>query len=143
MRIHTNTLTLADIHAAVNNLPSVYVTVSRHGSRSHDHAFEVSLEGNGYARNTGNHGADDYEKGATWDEWGVFLAHLFAKDADAMCGSAKYPVYRDAADFHYQTADRFADPESGLPDDTHKRHNWTGGRGVRTCTKCSAEQWNH
>lgn len=137
MRIHSDILTTLDIYDAVNGLPGVYVDVTEHGSRTHAAAFEVSLEGNGYAKNTGKYGADSYVNGATWDEWGVFLARLFELDPNARCGSAKYPTYRDGHDFHAQTGDRFAELE--LPADTHRQHNFQSfAPGQTKCTKCSA-----
>lgn len=141
MRIHTDTLTEQDIHRATNLLPGVYATVSAHGSRSRKTALEMSLTGNGYARNTGQYGAGD-EAGATWDEWGVVLAELFALDPKAFAGSAKHPVYRDQADYDQKTRYRFGAGE-GLPEDTHKRHNWKPTRpGHFQCSKCSAQMWN-
>lgn len=142
MRLHTNAITEAQIHAATTDLPGVYATVSHHGSRSHERAFEVSLEGNGYARNSGNAGAG-YETGATWDEWGVFIARLYGIDRIAMWGSKSYPVYQDAESFHTQTDDRFQD--GTMPSDTHKRHHWTTDYprtplGVSQCSKCTAVQ---
>ena len=141
MRIHSNTLTSEQVWKASHDLPGVYVHVSEHGSRSHERAFEVRMEGNGYARNTGKYGADQYETGATWDEWGVFLARLFNLDANALSGSVKYPTYANAADFHRQTFNRFA--SLSMPEDTHKRHNFKyAGPGSRTweCSKCSAKR---
>ena len=142
MRIHSDILTRQDIYTAVDNLPGVYVDVTEHGSRTHAAAYEVSLEGNGYAKNTGKYGAGD-EIAATWDEWGVFLARLFDKDPDARCGAAKYPAYRNGYDFHAQTNDRFANLE--LPADTHKRHNFRSDiPGQAACTKCSAVKiWSY
>lgn len=138
MRIHTDKV--AEVASAIynttfNSLTGVYANIRRHGSRSRDGAVELRLEGNGYARNTGQYGADGYEQGATWDEWGVVLAAIFDTDPNAFAGSAKYPVYAGAGHFHAITCNRFT-PE-GLPGDTHKRHNWRGGY-PRTCTKCSA-----
>lgn len=138
MRIHSDILTVADVYDAVSDLPGVYVTVSENGSRTHRKGFEVSLEGNGYARNTGSYGSDRSTPGATWDEWGVFLARLFDVDPRALPGSVKYPVYVDAGDFHRKTATRFADLT--LPEDTHKRHTWEYSAGLITCKKCTATQ---
>lgn len=87
MRIHSDTLSVIDIYDAVSDLPGVYVTVSEHGSRARRKSFEVSLEGNGYARKTGFYGSDRSTRGATWDEWGVFLARLFDVDPRAFAGS--------------------------------------------------------
>lgn len=140
MRIHSNYLTMGDIIGATKGLPNVFVNVTEHGSRTHARAFEVRLEGNGYARNTGKSGADSYETGATWDEWGVFLARLFNLDANALCGTVKYPVYENGYDFHQKTMDRFEALE--LPTDTHKRHTWDYRPeiGGAHCKKCTAEK---
>lgn len=135
MRIHTNVLTVSDVYRATKGLPGVLVTASQHGSRTHERAIEVSLEGNGYRKNTGKHGASD-EFGATWDEWGVFIAALYEVDPQAVFGTVKYPVYPNAYEFHGMYQDRFAD---GLPEDTHKRHSWEMmNRLDQRCKKCSA-----
>lgn len=150
MRIHSDILSPRDIYSAprgtdlsqgygCHTLPGVHADVTAHGSRSHLQAFELRLEGNGYARNTGTRGADAYETGATWDEWGVVIARIFAIDPNAVFGSVKHPVYRDAEHFHRVTAGRFESLD--LPSDTHKRHNWDHSLNVSTCTKCSAELW--
>lgn len=136
MRIHTDRLTLADIHNAAADLPGVYITATEHGSRSHARAFEVRMEGNGYRRNSGQYGADD-EFGATWDEWGVIIGRLYLIDPEALWGTPKYPTYRNADDFNQQTAWRFA--EGQMPDDTHKRHTWTYDKAGAQCKKCSAQ----
>lgn len=136
MRIHSDLITASDIYTATRDLPGVYAEVTTHGSRSRRSAFEVRLEGNGYARNTGNAGADNYENAATWDEWGVVIARLFDIDPDAFCGTAKYPAYRNAEDFHAQTDNRFMSGE--MPDDTHKRHSWEWSNGNAICKRCSA-----
>lgn len=136
MRIHSDILTSGHIYQAVALLPGVYVDISSHGSRSRAAAFEVSLEGNGYQKNTGQHGAG-VEYAATWDEWGAFLGYLFTFDPDMLCGSAKRPTYADAEDFHQLTGDRFRSLE--IPADTHKRHRWdpTDHRHY-SCHTCSA-----
>lgn len=139
MRIHSNVIEYADVIEAVHGMPGVYVTVSQHGSRSHARAFEVMLEGNGAARNTGTHGGDPQIQAATWDEWGLFLARLYDLDNSMLCGSAKYPVYASLSDFDYHTQGRFSELE--MPADTHRRHTWdyVGVRRQR-CKKCSAER---
>lgn len=132
MRIHSNTLKASDFHAIVADLPGVSVEVSTHGSRIAARAFEVKLEGNSTARNMSNTGY-----AATWDEWGVFLANVFYLDGQALCGSAKYAVYRDEEHFHAVTRYRFEGLD--MPEDTHPRHKWVWGVGITQCTKCSAE----
>ena len=136
MRIHSDILTADDIHAATRDLPGVYVTASQHSSRARQRAFEVSLEGNGYRKNTGLYGgAEDFA--ATWDEWGVVIARLFGIDPHAFWGSAKRPTYADAEESHYLTGDRFRTLE--IPADTHKRHRWDpNGDRHYSCHTCSA-----
>lgn len=146
MRIHTNAQATALFHAATASGTSLRVT--GHGSRTHDRSFDVHLTGSSNRRAMSPpkpHGAsDDYA--ATWDEWGVFLAHVFAADPDARCGrSVKRPEYADAVDFHNRTFGRFG--SLALPDDTHQQHRWTSdGDWVQRCTKCSAQfgpaQWH-
>lgn len=157
MKLHSNVITLQDINAATSGMPNVYAEVATKGSRSHSAAFEISLEGNGYRGNSGQYGARDMSQplSATWDEWGVFIGRLFVIDPDAVWGSVKNPVYRNAQHFHWVTGNRFApsnvlretDPRIlgtrdliNLPADTHKRHSWVWNAGSAYCKKCSAVQ---
>lgn len=157
MRIHSNVLQFTDIRRAHDGLAGVYATVSQHGSRSHARSFEVSLEGNGYARNTGRYGADQSgDSAATWDEWGVFLGRLYVLDPEMIVGTPKNPIYSGAEHFNWSTGNRFAPTATlrhddslsvayvtqdvQLPADTHKRHAWnyaevnvTGRYSVSTC----------
>jgi hypothetical protein len=110
MKVHTNTLTFADISGAVPE--NCYLTVFNHpgfgrtrgalvGSRSHDHAWVVRLSG------TSKHTMDtrnlvEHDKAATYDEWGIFIARLFSLDPGAKIG-----VYKDEADFNSKTDNRF------------------------------------
>lgn len=137
MRVHTNVLSTIDVYKATEGLPGVHATAKWHGSRTHDGAIEISLEGNGYRKNSGNYGASD-EYGATWDEWGVVIARLLDVDPKAVFGTVKRPVYDGSHDFHEQTRWRFEGLE--LPEDTHKRHNWQyAGPRAQSCKKCTAE----
>jgi hypothetical protein len=158
MRIHSNVLSYTDISKATHGLAGVYVSASKHGSRSHSAAFEVSLEGNGYRGNSGQYGARDMSQplAATWDEWGVFLGRLFVIDPEMIVGTPKNPIYAGAEHFHWSTGSRFAVQDGypairftndghqlsgiNLPADTHKRHAWnyaeinaTGRFSVSTC----------
>lgn len=140
MRVHTDVLTKNDLYRATKHLPGVSVALTQHGSRSRARAFEVRLTGNGYARNSGTYGADSTTHSATWDEWGAFLSALYETDPFAVWGSARYPTYRDAEDFHAVTLDRFRFKVTPgmLPYDTHKRHTWRWSSGAGQCLKCSA-----
>lgn len=139
MRLHTDTLTSKDLWAALLPGMGFDSDLFQYGSRSRDHAFEVRLTGSGYRVNTGTHGAG-YIMGATWDEWGAFMAALYVKDPLAQWGGGRHPQYRNATDFHYQTAGRFLVQPGVLPHDTHRRHTWDYDPvdGSQRCIRCTA-----
>jgi len=159
MRIHTNDLTtFGDIMVAAN-IARVHVTVSGHGSRTHDRAYEVSLTGESRRNNQSNTG-----KAATWDQWGVFLSVLFDRDPQMVCGTVKRPTYADRYDFDLKTNGRFAGDRRTLagnrqtfdpgtlgaadywPTDAHGDHKFEfegvrfDGAIIHRCTKCTAAQ---
>lgn len=141
MRIHSEKITASDIFAATkaNGMTGVYAEVMHHRSRTHTRAFEVALTGNSGRRvNTGTSGAHEENHAATWDEWGIFLAHLFAVDPQARVGGAKYPTYVDAQEFHDRTYGRF---ETLRHEDQHKNHRWNyvAPREFE-CTGCEARR---
>jgi hypothetical protein len=135
MRIHTDNVTAVEtaIRQVVDTLPGVYVErLTTHRSRKRAGALDLALSGNS-SRNTQS---GEY-KAATWDEWGVVLAAVFAADTDA---DATY--YQGAEHFHWMTGNRF---HAGMPADTHAQHKWgvsgesaTGSYYVDACTKCAA-----
>lgn len=108
MRLHTS-LTETELYCAMIDVGTdVYLDYTRHGSRSHERAFEVSLTGFGArhtrAKNTGTVGAFGYgERAATWSDWGRFIAGVFERDPSAKCA-----YYADAADYHAKTHGLFA-----------------------------------
>ena len=108
MRLHTDTITLEHLNAAVRAIPGKSVTMewSTHGSRSKAHAFEIGLEGYG-DRHTRQRNYGDGGMAATWDDWGFFIAYLYEIDDDAFWGSASYKVYENAWKYHALTFDRF------------------------------------
>jgi len=139
MRIHTNTLTASDLDDAARIARVEFGRMTEHGSRSRDHAFDVTLTGESKRRpNGGTSGAsDDYA--ATWDQWGVFLGVLFDRDPEMTCRA-----YKDFVDFDYVTKCRFVD-RGVFPDDYHGDHTfrWNGIPRQQDCTKCSASyQWS-
>jgi hypothetical protein len=136
MRIHTDTLQYVHLWDAARAAGVELVRHESHNSRTHSRAFEVSLRGDSRRRPNFYNGDGSYA--ATWDQWGIFLGHLFRVDPDAVCGSAKYPVYNGADNFNERTADRFA--ESGRPDDEHGDHTFrfAGVPREQACTKCTA-----
>lgn len=150
MRIHTNKVD--EVHRAIwratRKMVNVRVDIDEHGSRSRAGAVEMKLTGNSPRHpNSGRWGADTYEYAATWDEWGMVLAAVYAADPDAICGSVKHPVYAGADDFHRQTGERFAGIQKGeapnsLPADTHALHRWEPVRaGAQQCRKCTATRY--
>jgi hypothetical protein len=138
MKIHSDTLTEPALHhAAVRAGSGVEVTYAKKGSRSKDHAFDLSLTGTSSRRpNSGRYGAgDDYA--ATWDEWGMFLNHLYELDPEMEC-----PYYKDRDDFNFQTGSRFL---TLTPEQQCKNHKWeyqgtaaTGAYYFYECRKCEA-----
>lgn len=124
MRIHTY-LCQGVIEAAALDAGVSFERLTLHGSKSRAHAFDVLLSGNGVTGgqwgNSGTNGAGPY-KAATWDEWGIFIAAVFAADP-----TASMTYYDDAADFHYQTDDRFRDL---TPAGQHIRHRWSWLRSI-------------
>lgn len=114
MKIHSNTLTVQDIRAAVPDgcyLARHYIdderaTVHTLGSRTRDHAFSVRLSGS--SKSTMRHLPD---KSATWDEWGIFLARLFKLDPQAVCG-----WYKSHADFIEKTRAEYERCAANRPD---------------------------
>lgn len=103
MKIHSDILEYSDL---MGNLPSmIYADVKLAGSKSRQRAYEVGLcytgsGGPGSGRrpkNNGTTGAGS-DLAATWDEWGIWMAKLFAIDPDAIIGA-----YRGRDDFYVQT----------------------------------------
>lgn len=117
MRIHTNVLTTSDIHRATTAaaMRGVDAETMTHGSRSHARSIDVTLTGTSTRRPNpgqgGHYRSDDHA--ATWDEWGMFLAALFAIDPAAIVGTVRSPIYAGADHFHAVTADRFESLTAG------------------------------
>ena len=165
MRIHTETLTAKDIYNAARAAGATVETSSLHGSRTHDHAFEVKLTGNSRRRpnrgsygvdrdayafevkltgnsrrrpNGGSYGADRDAYAATWDQWGVFLGLLFDQDT-----TMRTPYYASGGDFDYRTDGRFSglDPENiTIPLNHDHTFRYQGVPREQGCTKCDTIQ---
>lgn len=128
MRIHTN-LNFTDFQQAVHDGAAAGVqaeTLREYGSRKRGRAFEVGLSGNSTRRRQ-----DGKEYAATWDEWGMVLAAIFAADPEATCD-----FYADARDFHYKTNWRYAG--GGFDDCPNHRWKFHGIPRTQDCTKCGA-----
>lgn len=138
MKLHTDLIKSLDLYnAAAQAGRGVDVSFTSKGSRSRDHAFDVTLTGTSSRRpNSGRSGAsDDYA--ATWDEWGMFFAHLYEIDPQMKCWA-----YDDANDFHFKTAARF---RCLTPEQQCKNHKWeyqgtaaTGAYHIQQCFKCDS-----
>lgn len=137
MRLHTNSLESLNTAELTRDLPGVVLSYSRHGSRSHRYAYELTLTGTHYLRSPRVEGCTT----ATWDEWGTVIARILALDTAAIFGTVKRPIYAGYGDFHAKTDSRFTECE--LPADTHRQHNWEY-RSPRefACKKCSAWKVN-
>lgn len=103
MRLHSNIHTWQSVHDALTRAKRSgkvpehvhFEQLTEHGSRKRSTAFEIKLAtytkepGDGRRRpNTGNRGTDisDGLWAATYDEWGWFIAELFAHDKVAVFG---------------------------------------------------------
>lgn len=130
MRIHTDTLTSSDIHAAALTARVTLDRFSGHKSKSRDHAFDITLRGESKRHQNGGDG-----KAATWDQWGVFLGILFSKDDSVTIPRA----YVDGAQFDFRTDYRF-DPAGEFPVDAHGDHRfeYAGVPYTQTCKNCTA-----
>jgi len=106
MRLHTD-LTRRDLYDIAYGIEGVYPEVIERGSRKRARAFDFYLsadERKGRRRgNSGRYGAALGQYAATWDEWGMVFARLFALDPDMDCDA-----YHGAEDFHYKTGQRFS-----------------------------------
>lgn len=141
MKLHTDRINAGEVFDAAREAGVTIHGFAQVGSRTHARGFIVYLEGSSTRQSNGRD-----HKAATWDEWGVFMAALYRLDYSARWGTNTKWGYRDAADFHWQTSERF---RHGIPQDTHAQHKWQyshkkasalGGVSVHECTRCSAER---
>jgi hypothetical protein len=138
MKLHSDKLTYRDFLDAAALARVNIVDFEILGSRSRAKGFKFSLEGSSpYRRNFSNDGP-----AATWDEWGIFLAHLFSVDCQSHCGARGY---RDEEHFHWCTGNRF---RTLTPQLQHKRHKWeyqgsacTGSYSVAECQCGALQRW--
>jgi hypothetical protein len=146
MRLHTNTITSRDLYAAAAAAGVRFGRLEEHGSRSRARAWDFTLTGSSpYRPNPGGRWArDDYDPGAhaaTWDEWGIFLAHLFDVDPDAHATGN----YQSREHFRWCTGGRF---DTLTPAGQHHRHRWeytgesvTGSYAVHECECGAVHRW--
>lgn len=130
MKIHTSLgyTTVQRVGATDERLRDVITSIEESGSRTHRHAYHLTLRGsypvssvNGAKRrraNSGHYGAAGHpsapEYAATFDEWGYWLAALYELDPAARCGGTiTHPVYADRADFHNRTNNAYKPKSEG------------------------------
>lgn len=116
MKLYTDLLTSSDVHAALNDAQYGYpyhvasdihfVKFEAAKARKRARCFEVQLgtfdsttgpTKSRHYKNSGQYGADTIYA-ATYDEWGWFIAAIFAGDPDAVFGP-----YKGQVDFNAQT----------------------------------------
>lgn len=124
MRIHSDILTPANIHMAELKSGTMSYVLTKHGSRKRKGAFEVKLSGRSNRKTQ-----DNLEQAATWDQWGIFINHLFEIDPNATM-----TYYADAETFHAITRYRF---ETLTLDESHNNHKWEYN-GIMQACKCGA-----
>ena len=140
MRLHTNVLTYGDIVNAAR-FARVDWSIDERGSRSHVRSFDVKLRGESrrnamFSWKTENPMGN--EKAATWDQWGVFFAHLFRRDPRMVAGSVKRPNYADNTASSWRRSG--ASSRKAFPADYHGDHTfrYEGTPYEQQCRKCSA-----
>lgn len=112
MKIKSDIITRATVGTAVTTTPGVtfidtnardgwYEPIREFKPRSHEYGFEIFLTGSSpyNAAHQSNQGGE-YEKAATWDEWGIVIDKLYAVDPNAQIGH-----YTSRADFLAKTRD--------------------------------------
>lgn len=136
MKIHSDHLDALEVRKAATVAGVAFTRFNLQGSRSRANGFDVILTGSSPRR---QNGGTDYA--ATWDEWGIFLAALFAVDPAMVT-----PYYDNAEHFHWSTGGRFL-PGNLRPSTRCTRkggHKWewagqtaTGSYTVHEC-ECGA-----
>lgn len=111
MRIWSDTLTRQDFYTAEHKAQANIIELTEHKARKRGARWEVKLSGDSPYMTAGGRA-----HAATWDQWGIFLAKLFELDPEM---TTQY--YRDAAEFHAVTGDRFRTLHVM---DSHRVHHW-------------------
>lgn len=137
MRIHHDAISRDAVYAAARAAHVTLLKLESHGSRSRYYSYDVILGGSSSRRCNSRQFRTQHA--ATWDEWGIFLGHLFIADFNAIAGP-----YDGVNDFHRQTDSRFDydtddDQPAGLLWEDQHQHRWifSGTVGVFEC-KCGA-----
>lgn len=111
MKLHSDTITTADIYAArdyaadtMGGVLTVGITQTRSTARGR--AFDVRLTGDGTQgrkQSTAYRGVEPGQYSAGYASWGWLMAFLYDIDPAAMWGSPGRPTYADKHDFHAAT----------------------------------------
>jgi hypothetical protein len=132
MRIHSDSLDTLEVRKAARLAGVGFTRFDLKGSRSRENAWDVILTGDSGRRQNGGE-----DEAASWDQWGIFLGHLFRLDSDL-----KTPYYGSADEFIWKTGGRFT-PDF-TPADCHRNHKWGWGQpnvthrySVATCDRGS------
>jgi len=115
MRIHSDSVSELEVRKAATLAGVGFTRFALKGSRSRAQAFDVILTGSSTRRQ--NFGGPDMA--ATWDEWGIFLGHLFGLDPAMVAKDA----YASAEHFHWATGGRYRDGNL-RPSTQHPKHTW-------------------
>lgn len=136
MMFHTDHVTYSNIYDAARAAGVSLDVCEEKGSRSRERAYKIVLSGDSPSRQNTNGSDRERNFAASWDQWGVFLAHLFHIDRDAHTGKHGY---KSGNHFDYVTSDRFGSGQ--MPEDYHRRHTWDWNGSVSECRSphCSAE----
>lgn len=103
MHIHTDRITERDVYRAASAANVDAVTVVRFGSRKRTRRIDVKLEGSSKRRPNSGQSGSGSGYAATWDEWGVFIGHLYAVDPSALIGP-----YTNSGNFIQKTDGAYA-----------------------------------
>jgi hypothetical protein len=128
MLLHTDVLTADHLLAAAERAGvTLRSTDDWHRSRSRARAVDITLYGRG--NRGGHYGALGANKSGTWDEYGMFLAALYAIEGNANM-RVNSGTYEHSEHFQWATGERYT--ETFTPSDVHLRHKWESvfGSGV-------------
>lgn len=122
MRLHSDIITADDVRTAATFDGVGVHRLTEHGSRIRLRGLDVVLTGHGLRG--GQFGSLGNARSASWDDYGIFLAALYAIDSDMVVGtSAKRPTYSDRHHFEQVTHGRFRALRIGS-EGIHHNHRW-------------------
>jgi len=120
MKIHSDSIESLDIRKAARFAAVGFTRFDLAGSRSREQAFDILLTGDSGRRQNGGQ-----DEAASWDQWGIFLGHLYRLDPNL-----KTPYYGSDEHFVWATGGRFTPDFTAV--DCHRQHKW--GFGLQSVT---------